>query len=192
MPANDPAPRGVSPHQTPGGVSPHQTPGRVSPREDSLDALTLAEIEEASGELHRRIAAALRAIGELRADTPGADERTPRREVASFAATLELAGLVFAAITSGSDGTTARVDRRPELVAAVMYAAPSISALLGRVEQDRRLVSSLGRAIESRLDEEHATPWGEQSLRRVLVDVLLGAGARCAMALESRLDEASV
>ena len=158
---------------------------------ETLDALTLAEIEEAAGELHRRIAAALRAIGELRADTPGADERTPRREVASLAATLQLAGVVLASVAAGSDATTARVDRRPELVAAVMYAAPSIPALLGRVEQDRHLVSSLARALKSRLDEEHSTPWGEQSLRRVLVDVLLGEGARCAMALESRLDEGS-
>lgn len=171
MPPNDPAPHGVS------------------AREDSLDALTLAEVEEAAGELHRRIAAALRAIGELRADTPGADGTTPRREVASLAATLELAGVVLASIAAGSDAAMARVDRRPEFVAAVMYAAPSIPSLLGRVEQDRRLVASLARALESRLDEEHATPWGERSLRRVLVDVLLGEGARCAMDLESRLGD---
>ncbi len=182
MPPNDPAPRGVPPREAPPGVSPPH---------DSLDALTLAEIEEAAGELHRRIAAALRAIGELRADTPDADHRTPRGEVASLAATLELAGVVLASIGAGSEAATARVDRRPELVAAVMYAAPSIPALLGRVEQDRRLVASLARTIESRLDQEHATPWGEQSLRRVLVDVLLGEGARCAMALEARLDEGS-
>ena len=182
MPAHDPSPR---------GVSASETPGEVSQRDDRLDALTLAEIEEAAGELHRRIAAALRAIGELRADTPGADGRSPRREVAALAATLEVAGVVLASIAAGSDATAAPVDRRPELVAALMYAAPSIPALLGRVEQDRRLVASLARTLEARLDEEHATPWGEQPLRRVLVEVLLGAGARCAMALESRLDEAS-
>ena len=152
----------------------------------TLEALTLAEIEEAAGELHRRIAAALRAIGELRADHPDANAITPRREVASLAATLELAGLVLAAVTAGGEATAPRVDRRPELVAAVMYAAPSIPALLGRVEQDRRLVASLARTLESRLEEQHATPWGEQRLQQVVVDVLLGAGARCAMALEAR------
>ena len=171
MPANDPAPRGVS------------------PREEGLDTLTLAEIEEAAGELHRRVAAALRAIGEPRADTPDAAGVTPRREVASLAATLELAGLVFASVAAGGRaaglGAMPRIDRHTALVAAVMYAAPSIPALLGRLDQDRRLVASLARTLESRLDEEHATPWGDQRLRRVLVDVLLGAGARCAMALEA-------
>lgn len=158
----------------------------------ALDALTLAEIEEAAGELHRRIAAALRGIGELRADTPDANGLTPRREVASLAATLELAGLTLAAIVAGGEAAAPRVDRRPELVAAVMYAAPSVPALLGRVEQDRRLVASLARTLEPRLDEQHATPWGEQRLRRMLVDVLVSAGARCAMALEARLGRAPV
>lgn len=157
----------------------------------ALDALTLAEIEEAAGELHRRIAASLRAIGEPRADTPDADGVTPRREVASLVATLELAGLVLGAVASGAPATMPRVDRHPALVAAVMYAAPSVSSLLGRVDQDRRLVASLARTLESRLDEEHETPWGVLRLRRLLVDVLLGEGARCAMALEARLAETS-
>ena len=73
-----------------------------------------------------------------------------------------------------------------------MYAAPSVAALLARVDQDRRLVASLARTLESRLGEEHETPWGRLRLRRVLVDVLLGEGARCAMALEARLGEAQV
>ncbi len=172
MPPNDPAPRAVS------------------PREDSLDALTLAEIEEAAGELHRRVAAALRAIGEARADSPDENGLAPRREVASLAATLELAGLVLAAVVAGGSAEVPRIDRHPALVAAVMYAAPSIPALLGRLDQDRRLVASVARTLESRLDEEHETPWGHVELRRLLVDVLLGAGARCAMALEDRAGEA--
>ena len=158
----------------------------------ALDALTLAEIEEAAGELHRRIATSLRSIGEPRADTPDADGITPRREVASLAATLELAGLVLGAVAAGAPATVPRIDRHPALVAAVMYAAPSVAALLARVDQDRRLVASLARTLESRLDEEHETPWGRMRLRRVLVDVLLGEGARCAMALEVRLGEAQV
>ena len=158
----------------------------------ALDALTLAEVEEAAGELHRRIAASLRAIGEPRADTPDAVGVTPRREVASLAATLELAGTVLGAVASGAPAAMPRIDRHPALVTAVMYAAPSVASLLGRVEQDRRLVASLARTLESRLDEEHETPWGERRLRRVLVEVLLGEGARCAMALEARLGEAQV
>ena len=163
----------------------------MPPNDPALDALALAEIEEAAGELHRRIAASLRAIGEPRADTPDADGVTPRREVASLAATLELAGLVLGAVASGAPAAVARIDRHPALVAAVMYAAPSVSSLLVRVDQDRRLVASLARTLESRLDEEPETPWGVQRLRRVLVDVLLGEGARCAMALEARLAETS-
>ena len=172
MPANDPAPL------------------EVSPRDDSLDALTLGEIEEAAGELHRRIAAALRAVGEPRADSPDEHGLAPRREVASLAATLELAGLVLGAVAAGGSAGLPRIDRHPALVAAVMYAAPSIPALLGRLDQDRRLVASLARTLESRLGEEHGTPWGNVRLRRLLVDVLLGEGARCAMALEDRAGEA--
>ncbi len=163
----------------------------MPPNDPALDALTLAEIEEAAGELHRRIAASLRAIGEPRADTPDADGVTPRRDVASLATTLELAGLVLGAVASGSPAAVTRIDRHPALVAAVMYAAPSVSSLLGRVDQDRRLVASLARTLDSRLDEEHETPWGVLRLRRLLVDVLLGDGARCAMALEARLAETS-
>lgn len=162
----------------------------MPPNDPALDALTLTEIEEAAGELHRRAAAALRAIGEGRADTPGADGRTPRHEAAALAATLELGALALAAVAAGEPPVTPRVDRHPALVAGVMYAAPSIRALLARVDQDRRLVASLARALESRLDEECPTPWGTLRLRRVLVEVLLGAGARCAMALEARSGEA--
>lgn len=164
----------------------------MPPHDPAMDALTLPEIEEAAGELHRRIATSLRAIGEPRADTPDAHGITPRREVASLAATLELAGLVLGAVASGAPAAMPRIDRHPALVAAVMYAAPSVSSLLGRVEQDRRLVASLARTLESRLGEEHDTPWGPVRLRRVLVEVLLGESARCAMALEARLGEAPI
>ena len=162
----------------------------MTANDPALDVLTLAEIEEAAGELHRRVAAALRTIGEQRADAPDADGVSPRREAASLAATLELAALALAAVAAGGDAATPRVDRHPTLVAALMYATPSIHALLSRLDQDRRLVASLARTLESRLGEEHPTPWGDQRLQRLLVEVLLGAGARCAMALEARAGEA--
>ena len=38
---------------------------------ETFASLTLAEVEEASGELHRRVAIALRLIGEQRADELG-------------------------------------------------------------------------------------------------------------------------
>jgi hypothetical protein len=70
-----------------------------------------------------------------------------------------------------------------------MYAAPTLSALLTRLEQDRRLLASLARALESRLSEEHATPWGRMPLRRLVAELALAEPARCAQALERPLIE---
>lgn len=65
-----------------------------------------------------------------------------------------------------------------------MYAAPTVSALLSRLEQDRRLLASLARHLESRLGEEHATPWGHVPLRRLLSEAAVVEAAGCARALE--------
>ena len=65
-----------------------------------------------------------------------------------------------------------------------MYAAATIPALLTRLEQDRRLLASLARHLESRLDEEHTTPWGHVPLRRLIGEAAVGEAAGCAQALE--------
>lgn len=149
----------------------------------AFEALTLAEIEESAGELHRRVAAALRAVGEERADAPGPEGVSPRREAASLAASLELAALALADASAGGEAALPPdgrppAERVPALAAAIAYAAPSIGALLARLEQDRRLAAALARTLEPRLGAERA-------LRRLLVEALLGAPARCAMALET-------
>ena len=152
---------------------------------DALDVLPLDAVEEASGELHRRIGVALRAIGEAEADE-GARE-APRRLVAGYAASLELACATFEAAAAGVDAPGGRADRHPAAVAAVMYGAPAIPALLARLEQDRRMLASLARHEEARLSSTVRGPWGEVSLRRVLTEVALGEASRCALALEARL-----
>ena len=157
-----------------------------------LDALGLEELEETVGELQRRIAVALRGLGEQRADQPNAEGVTPRRAVAALAASLELAALTLATALTGAELAAPRLDRHPALVAGLMYAAPSIPTLLLRLEQDRRLLASLARGAGERLDEEHPTPWGPRTLRRLLVEVALGANSRCAMALEQRAGQAEV
>lgn len=65
-----------------------------------------------------------------------------------------------------------------------MYAAPMLNALLARLEQDRRLLASLARTLESRLDEPHDTAWGRLPLRALVVLVALEEPARCAQAVE--------
>ena len=89
---------------------------------------------------------------------------------------------------AGASPPGERTDRHPATVAAVMYAAPTVAALLGRLEQDRRLLASLARALESRLDEEHETPWGRISLRRLVAEVALVEAAACARALERHVE----
>ncbi|MEE8421272.1 MAG: hypothetical protein V3S31_00680, partial [Dehalococcoidia bacterium] len=133
--------------------------------DDRFATLSLAEVEEASGELHRRIAVALRRIGEQGADQRGEHETSPRQLVAALAATVELAAATLSAVAAGTPPASGRSDHHPSSVAAVMYAAPTVSALLSRLEQDRRLLASLARHLESRLDGEHATAWGETTLR---------------------------
>ena len=168
-------------------------PANRMPKDDvPFDTLSLPELEESAGELHRRVAVTLRGLGEQRADAPDAAGMTPRREVARLAAALELAALTLAAVAAGGVAQAPRLDRHPTLVAALMYATPSIEALLQRLEQDRRLIASIARTLESRLDEQHATPWGERRLRRLLVEVLLGASAQCAIALDARAGQAAV
>jgi len=152
-------------------------------------SLTLPETEEAGGELHRRIAVALRRIGEQRADAADAEGRSPRWRAASLAAAVELAAASLGAIAAGGHAPTERSDLHPATVGAVMYGAPALSALLRRLEQDRRLLSSLARALESRLDEEHSTPWGRMPLRPLVAEVALAEPARCAQALERGVGE---
>jgi hypothetical protein len=149
-----------------------------------MESLRPAEIEEAAGELHRRIAAGLRAIGERRADRPDAERRSPRMRVAQLAATLELAAQVLAAVAAGTPPPSARIDRHPLLQAAVLNGAPTLPALSQRLEQDRRILASLARSLESRLDEQHATPWGAAPLRRMLAEVSIAEAAACAFELE--------
>ncbi|MBM4411733.1 MAG: hypothetical protein FJ037_10555 [Chloroflexi bacterium] len=151
----------------------------------AFDALPLDALEEACGELHRRIGVALRAIGEAEADEGGRE--APRRTVAGYAASLELACATFGAAAAGITAAGGRADRHPASVAAVMYGTPTIPALLARLEQDRRILASLARHEESHLDGVVAGPWGEVSLRRVLTEVALGEASRCAQALEARL-----
>jgi hypothetical protein len=154
----------------------------------TLDGLTLVEVEEAAGELHRRIAATLREIGERRADRGGRD--SPRAKVASLAVSTELAALILGALTAGSEARVPRLDVHPSMVAGVMYAAPTIQALLARLEQDRRLVASLARTLVARLDEECESPWGRLTVHRILTGVSIERPARLAMELEAIADQA--
>lgn len=154
----------------------------------ALDALTLAEVEEAAGELHRRVAAALRDIGERRADKGG--RNSPRARVASLAIATELGAFVLGGFASGSRMEVPRLELQPSTVAAVVYAAPTIQALLGRLEQDRRLLASLARTLESRLDEECGSPWGRLTARRLVSHLSIVLPARVALELEEVAGEA--
>ena len=161
--------------------------GAAAPDAGAVEQLSLPEIEEAIGEIERRIAVALRALGERAADEPDAAGRSPRREVAELAAGLELAALALAAVAEGGALPSEPGDRRPTLAAGLMYAAPTIPALLQRLDQDRRLLVSLARAAAERLGGEDADPQDQRALRRLLVESGLGAAARCAMAIEAAL-----
>lgn len=152
-----------------------------------FDALSLDDLEEASGELHRRIGAALRRIGEIRAEQADGTGRSPRWRVATLGAAIELAGATLSAVAAGGSAPDARHDRHPAVVSALMYAAPSIPALLTRLDQDRRLLASLARGLDLRLAESHVTAWGHEPLRRLLSEIAIAEPARCAQALEQRL-----
>jgi hypothetical protein len=160
----------------------------------AFDTLSLAELEEASGELHRRIGVALRRAGEAKADDRDSEGLSPRRRVAAYAAMLEFTAATYAAIAASVEAPRGRYDQHPAAVVAIMYATPTIPALLSRLEQDRRLVASHARGLESRLDETHSTAWGEVTLRRLLLDAAIADAAQCALALERHaadLDAAS-
>jgi hypothetical protein len=156
----------------------------------ALGALSLAEVEETAGELHRRIATTLREIGERRADKGG--RNGPRANVGGLAVALELTAVTLGALAAGREARVPRLDVHPSMVAGIMYAAPTIPALLARLEQDRRLVASVARTLEARLDEECESPWGRLTIRRLVADVSIVHPARLAMELEAVADEADV
>ena len=159
-------------------------PGDPAPDPLALfEALALPDLAEAAGELQRRIGVALRRIGERQADAPGLEGVSARRRVAELAVESESLAFALAATLAGVPAGAAATARHPALLAAMAYAAPSIPALLTRLDQDRRLLTSLARQLESRLDDataqlEGATP------RRLLVEALLAHTARCARQLE--------
>ena len=175
---------------------------RPSPSAEPFAALSLPELEEAAGELVRRIAVALRALGEAGADdAPAGDQSergsdgTPRLQVAQLAALLELAAASLAAAEAarpgalGSKAAPAASDaagaaQTKALAMGVMYAAPTVDSLLSRLEQDRRLLASLTRGLEPRLDERHATPLGTIELRALVAEIAIAEPARTAQALE--------
>lgn len=179
-------PRGYSAQRSGSTItSDEPAPLDLSDSPDSaLAHLSLAEIEETGGELHRRIGAALRLIGEERADTAAPGARSPRWLVCELAASIELAAQTLAAAAAGVTGPTARLDRHAAMVGAVMYAAPTLPALLTRLEQDRRMLASLARTLEDRIEEPTDTAWGHRRLRAVLVEAAIAAPARCALPLE--------
>lgn len=152
----------------------------LAPDTAAVEQLGLPEIEEAIGEIERRISVALRALGERAADEPDASGRSPRLETAELATNLELSALALAAAADGDVLAGEPPDRHEVYAGGLMYAAPTIPALLQRLDQDRRLLVSLARAAE-----ERAAPGAGA---RLLVQHGLGAAARCAMALEAALE----
>jgi len=153
----------------------------------AFDELPLDTLEEAAGELHRRIAVAMHEVGDLRADEADLERRSPRRRVAALAVLTELACSTFAATAAGVAPPSGRLDRHPAAVAAVMYGAPTVSGLLHRLEQDRRMLASHARGLEHRLGERAGGAWPEASLRSVLSEVALAVPAECAQALDALL-----
>lgn len=149
-----------------------------------FDQMPLEQLEEASGELHRRAAAALRRIGDARADEADAEGLTPRQRIASLIAAIEQAASTLGAAASGIDTGSGRVDPDPAYVAAIMYGAPTIAGLLGRLEQNRRMLTSLARQLEPPSSEPVATPSGAQSIRQLVIEHAISEPARGALALE--------
>lgn len=152
-----------------------------------FDQMSLDQLEEAAGELHRRAGSSLRRIGEAGADDPDPEGDTPRERVTALIASSELAIATFAAAAGGAEAPRQRVDREPVALSALMYGAPTLTGLLGRLEQDRRILASLARHLEPRLVEVFTTAWGERSLRDVLILHAIEEPARCAMAFEQQL-----
>ncbi len=149
----------------------------------AFEALALPELEEAAGELERRMGVALRRIGERSADEPDSDGISPRRRVAALTAESERVAFALGALLAGVRAGDEAVAGHPAVVAAISYAAPSIGALLSRLDQDRRLLTSLGRQLEARLDLP-AAQFGGGTPRRALIEALLVHPARCAQLLE--------
>lgn len=159
------------------------SPGPSSDPLTAFEALALPELEEAAGELQRRIGVALRRIGERRAEASDIEGVSPRRRVAELAVESERVAFALGALLAGTALAEPAASRHPGVVAAMTYAAPSIPALLSRLDQDRRLLTSLGRQLESRLDVP-ASQFEGVTPRRALIEVLLAHPARCAQRLE--------
>lgn len=159
-----------------------------TPDLSAFDELPLETLEEAGGELVRRIALALREVGEARADEAPRNHVPPRKRVASLVVLTEVAGATFAAAAAGIAPPDGRLDRHPAAVAAVMYGAPTVGGLLQRLEQDRRMLASYARGLEHRLGERAGGAWGDATLRSVLSEVTIAAPAECAQALDALLD----
>ena len=157
------------------------------PARAEFDALPLDMLEEASGELHRRLGSALRRIGEARADEADETGTTPRWRVTALASALELAAQSLAAIGVRTPAPPGRSDQDPLAISALMYATPDLDGLLSRLEQDRRQLASLTRALEVRLQETHHTAFQFGTLRQLLTEVSIAEPARCAQSLETHL-----
>jgi len=152
-----------------------------------FDSMSLDSLEEVSGELHRRAGVALRRIGDLRADELINGGVSPRQQVAGLIATLELACISFEALIGQAVPPSARSDRHPSTIAAVMYGAPALTGLLARLEQDRRMITSLTRHLKPRLSEQLRTAWGADSLRHFVVEFMIAEPAKVAQSLEEAI-----
>ncbi len=157
------------------------------PRRAALEALSLGELEEVAGELQRRLGVALRRIGERDADALDAAGRSPRRRAAELAVESEVVALALAALAAGQPAGDRLPATHPTLAAAIAYAAPNLQALLTRLEQDRRLLTSLARQLESRLDEPFEFGRTHETPRQLLVVALIEGPARLALSLEGLL-----
>jgi len=157
------------------------------PARAEFDAMPLEMLEEASGELHRRLGNALRRLGEARADEDDETGMTPRWRVTALASTLELAAHSLAAIGAGVPALPERSDQASLAIASLMYATPDLGGLLARLEQDRRQLGSLARSLEARLQETHHTAFQFGTLRQLLTEVAIAEPARCAQSLEAHL-----
>jgi len=167
--------------------------GLPSSADETLMHLSLEEVEETGGELHLRLAMAFRLLGEQHADRAAPGERSPRWHVASLVAATELAASTFGAIAAGASGLESpRLDRHAATIGAVMYAAATIPSLIGLLEHDRRRLASLARTLEEHLDDSYSTPWGDSTLRAILVTVFVADPARYALLCERLAGQAEV
>ena len=152
-----------------------------------FDQMSLGQLEEASGELHRRAGSALRRIGEAHADDPDHEGQRPRERISALIASSELAIATLAALAGNIEPPLHRQDRVPLSIAVLMYGAPTLDGLLSRLEQNRRMLASLARHLEPKLDEVVTTGWGDRNLRQLLIQQTIEEPARCAQSLEQHL-----